>query len=293
MEKRKRRFRDRKDGYYLGKEVPSLTRFMSYLLPERTENEAVLNDKIDLTAVNEYIKKKNEALEEGGFKYTIFHIALAAILKTIYKRPKLNYFIQGRRYYERKYISFSFVIKKKFEDKSEESLAILKMGEEGKSPLTEVREKTRRVIEDVRVRNKKDGTTGIIEKLLKLPRFMLRFVCSVIRFLDYHGWMPAGLAKEDPYYSSVFVTNLGSIKMNADYHHLTNYGTNSFFVILGEKKSEAVFDADGSYEVKEMLPVGMTIDERIADGLYFANSIKLMKTYFANPELLELPIEND
>lgn len=291
MEKRKRRMKDRKDGYYLGEKVPALTRFMTNLLPNRTDNEAVMNEEIDMTALNEFLAKKNSELEEGGFKYTIFHVVVAAILKTIYHRPKLNYFIQGRRYYERKHISFSFIIKKKFEDKSEEALAILKMGKEGVAPLDEVREKVKKAVDDVRIHNKTDGTTGIIEKLVKLPRFMLRFVCSILHFLDYHGWTPASLMKEDPYYSTVFISNLGSIKMHADYHHLTNYGTNSFFVIVGEKHKAPVFNDDGTFELKEFLPLGMTIDERIADGLYFANSLKLIKKYLADPELLLQPIE--
>ena len=291
MEKRKKRFKDRKDGYYLGKEVPALTRFMVYLLPKRTENEAVVNEKIDLTALNNYIKEKNAALGENDFKYTIFQFVVAAMAKTIYHREKLNYFIQGRRYYERKHISFSFVIKKKFEDKAEEALAIIKAGTKGVSPLEEVREKIKKAVYDVRVNEKTDGTTGIIEKLVKLPRFLLRFVCRVLRFLDYHGWTPSSLMKEDPYYSTVFISNLGSIKMHADYHHLTDYGTNSLFVIVGEKHPEPVFKQDGSFEMKEFLPIGLTVDERIADGLCFANSVKLLKKYLSEPELLEENVE--
>ena len=33
------------------------------------------------------------------------------------------------------------------------------------------------------------------------------------------------------------------------------------------------------------------MDERIADGLYFANSMKLLRTLLENPALLELPIQ--
>jgi pyruvate/2-oxoglutarate dehydrogenase complex dihydrolipoamide acyltransferase (E2) component len=37
--------------------------------------------------------------------------------------------------------------------------------------------------------------------------------------------------------------------------------------------------------------LSITIDERIADGLYFAKTLKIVKALLANPELLELPIE--
>jgi hypothetical protein len=36
--------------------------------------------------------------------------------------------------------------------------------------------------------------------------------------------------------------------------------------------------------------MGLTIDERIADGLYFAGSVKLMRYLLMNPELLERPV---
>lgn len=78
--------------------------------------------------------------------------------------------------------------------------------------------------------------------------------------------------------------------MSASYHHLTNYGTNSIFVIIGEKKKRPVFNDDGTYEMRDTLELGLTIDERIADGIYFSNSIKLMKTLIQNPYLLDLPI---
>ena len=42
--------------------------------------------------------------------------------------------------------------------------------------------------------------------------------------------------------------------------------------------------------MKEALKLSLTIDERIADGFYFANSIKILLKIFENPELIEKPI---
>jgi pyruvate/2-oxoglutarate dehydrogenase complex dihydrolipoamide acyltransferase (E2) component len=111
--------------------------------------------------------------------------------------------------------------------------------------------------------------------------------------MDYHGCYPASLMKDDPYFSSAFVSNLGSIKMHASYHHLANWGTNSFFMIIGEKKKRPFELEDGTVELRESIPLGLTIDERIADGLYFMNSIKLFRHLISNPELLDLPIKTE
>ena len=39
-----------------------------------------------------------------------------------------------------------------------------------------------------------------------------------------------------------------------------------------------------------MVDIGATLDERIADGFYFARSLKLIKHILANPELLDVPM---
>lgn len=110
-----------------------------------------------------------------------------------------------------------------------------------------------------------------------------------LRRLDYFGIYPKSLAYGDPCYSSCFISNLGSIKMNADYHHLFNWGTNSFFVVIGEKKMRPLWKEDGTFELKNTIKLGLTIDERVADGYYFAKTLRLVRHLFAHPELLDLP----
>ena len=143
----------------------------------------------------------------------------------------------------------------------------------------------------MRKHDKTDGTTDAMETLTKMPRFLLRIVVGILMWLDYHGWVPTWLTKDDPYNSSVFISNLGSIKMHASYHHLTNWGTNSLFAIIDEKYLHPFFNADGSYEMRDALRLGLTVDERIADGVYFAKSVTLLKKLLSEPELLDLPIQ--
>ncbi|MBO4572940.1 MAG: 2-oxo acid dehydrogenase subunit E2 [Clostridia bacterium] len=293
METRKKRFKDRKDGYYVY-DLDSMHKFMPYLLPNRADNEAVLKARFDMTKAMEYLAVKNSVPSEDGFKYTIFHLFLAAVAKTVYLRPLLNRFIQGRRVYDRKFMSFCFIVKKKFCDGSNEAVAIMKLGEDKSlSPIEEVHDKIHDIVYDIRVNNKTDSTTGVLDKLTKLPRFLLKFVTWCLMTMDYLGIMPTSLMKDDPYYTTVFLTNLGSIKMDADYHHLANYGTNSIFAIVGEMKKRPFFNDDGTYEMKQSVDLGLTIDERIADGVYFAKSIKVLQKIIENPELLDRPYDEE
>ena len=110
-EKRKKRWGDRKDGYRV-RGLDSMHTLTPYLMPGRTNNEAFLSEIFDLTEVNKYIAEKNK--DNPEFKYTFFHFFCAALAKVITFRPKMNYFIAGNRYYERKDLSFAFVVRRAF-----------------------------------------------------------------------------------------------------------------------------------------------------------------------------------
>ena len=283
--KRKKNFRDRKDAYYIGN-LDAMHVLVPYMMPGRPNNEAVLGEVIDITAINEYLARKNA--DNPEFKYTWFHVISAAIAKTIILRPKMNWFISGHRYYERKDVIVAFNVKRKFEDHSEEAIAKCIVKPEGGSPIEQVHSYVQKFVHKVRVENKSDGATNKMNILKLLPRFVLKFFFWALHRLEYHGLYPKVFTYDDPTYASVYVSNLGSIKMNADYHHLYDWGTVSFFTVISEKKMRPFFNADGTYEMRDSIKLGLTIDERIADGLYFANSIKILRHLLQHPELLDL-----
>ena len=70
------------------------------------------------------------------------------------------------------------------------------------------------------------------------------------------------------------------------------------FCIVGEKEWRPIYQQDGSYEMHESLDLGLTIDERLADGYYYAKSIKLLKYLCEHaselkPGIINLPDEID
>ena len=283
-----RRRGDRRDAK-LVRDLDSMHVFMPFLLPNRTDNEAVMNETIDLSAVLDYLDRKNA--DNPTYKYTIFQVICAALAKTIYLRPKMNRFISGHRTYARNDISFSFIVKKKFLDDAPESVAILTMDQESLvSPIQQFHDKLQAIVYDVRVKDQQDSTTDFMDIFKKLPRWATRILVKVLNGLDYYGKLPGALAEADPYSSSVFITNLGSIKMHANYHHLVNWSTNSIFIVLSEMTRTPIYHADGSFELHDTVDLGMTIDERIADGVYFAGSMRLLRRLLQEPELLERPL---
>ncbi len=283
MEKTKKKPGDRRDGTWL-REVDAMHVIMPYLYPNKTDNEAFIMEDIPLQPIEDYLAARNAKLAEGEEEYKLFHVLLAAFVKTITLRPKMNRFIKGGKMFQRNSLSVAFVVKKKFSDNGAEALAFKEFDEN--TTIDDVHRIISEEINECRS-DKADNSTDKMDMLKKLPRCILRFVMWILHRLDEQGRVPYSLIKTDPNHASCFITNLGSIGLKAGYHHLSNWGTNSLFVVLGKKKKTPIFNEDGSYSMQDTIPIGLTLDERIADGYYYSRTVKLLKYLLANPELLE------
>lgn len=263
--------KDRRDGKYI-KPTDAMHAIMPYLMEKRIESEVSKTETLDITNLMAWIDKKNENLE---FKFTLFQALAAVFVKTIYNRPYLNRFVQGHRMYDRRHVSISFVAKDKFSDEGEEKLIVLTI-----NPKDNALGIAHKMAIDV-FKTRKQGTNDMdqsLKMLTKLPRFLMRIVVRFIKWLDYHGWVPKSLTEGDSNYSTLLLSNLGSIKCDSCYHHLNNYGTNSLVITIGTIKES---------KKKYTIDITATLDERIADGFYFAKSIKLAQYILDNPDLLE------
>ena len=282
----KKRWGDRRDGRLL-RELDAMHFIMPLIYPNRCDNEAYVSERIDLTNINEYLKKLNE--NETQFRYTMFHLIVTAMVKTITLRPKLNRFIANGNMYQRNEVSAAFTVKKYFADEAEEALAFLHISEE--DTLQSIHEILRQQIFQSRKERPGDSTTDSMDFLNKMPRFLSKALIKLVCFLEKRGLAPAFLLENDPYYSSVVLSNVGSIKLKSGYHHLTNWGTCSVFCLIGEKKMTPSFAPDGTVTMVETVDLGLTIDERLADGYYYSKSVKLLKYLLQNPWLLERPMK--
>lgn len=283
MKKERRRIGDRRDGK-LVRDLDALHFITSVIYPNRCDNEAFISERIDLTPVYEYVNMKNES--NPAYKYNVFQVMVSAIQKVLIQRPLLNRFIANCNQYQRNYVSAGFIVKKEFSDEGGEALAIIKATES--DTIDTIHEKIYHRISGARA-NKMSSTEKSMEIVTKLPRFISKAFIRFVMFLDRIGKCPKSFSASDPYYSSVMLTNLGSIKLKSGYHHLTNWGTTSLFIVVGEYKDYPIFDKDGNVTFKPMVDLGFTVDERIADGYYFSKSIKLFVKLMNNPSLLELP----
>ena len=285
VKKEKRRWGDRNDAKLI-RDINEIQIAMAHCYPNRTDNEAYISVQIELDPIKQWINKHPD--EE--FKYTFFHVIVAALIKLLIVRPKLNRFISNRRYYQKNERSIGFIVKKQFTDDGGEGMAVVSGDEQ--SDIFSIHQKIKEQVIPCK-QGKSNSTQSGIEIFKKMPHWLVRIIFNVIRRWSDKGRLPKSLTDGDSNHCSAFVTNLGSIGLKCGYHHLANFGTNSIFVVIGEKKMTPFYDENGNVTMKETLDLGLTIDERIADGFYYSRSIKVLKKVLANPELLELPFETE
>ena len=271
---------NRRDGIRV-KNIDGMHSLMPHIMPKRTEANVFINSKIDVTELVKYFEKLRENKEHE--KLTYFHLFCTAIGKVAYNRPLMNRYIINKKFYDRRDVKISYVAKKEFTDKSEESMQVLTIAPDDN--LFAISEKTKKSVHKLRT-NQEHGVDKTMVLLGRMPKWLKSIVWGILKFADNHDLLPESLTKDLLYYSTVIVANLGSIGCGSIYHHLTDFGTNSVFMVIGQVKDE-VIAVDGKPTVRKMCEFGLNIDERIADGFYFIKTLKMFEYILQNPHLLE------
>lgn len=265
----------------LVKNVSGMETAMIHLMPKRTSAEVFFQEKLDVTELLRYCEAHPEK------HMNLFTAMITALAKMVTLRPKFNRFVQGQKLYQRNDITLSFVCKTKFEDDSPEALVVIKaLPDDTAATISE------KIASEIRKKREGEisGSDSAVNRLAKVPFALRVLLFRILRIVDYFGADLSKLTATDPNYCSVLVSNLGSIGLPAMYHHLNDYGTTSCVVTLGKLCKEEVPLPDGSKQLRDILEIGATVDERIADGFYFAKSVKLLNEFIARPELLWKPL---
>ena len=278
-----KKFKDRRDAKRV--DIPTLIQCCIDLKPSRHENEVYINRMVDVTNLVDFINKN----KENGTHYTYFHAFLTAIGKLMYNRPKLNRFIINRHLYEHNTVTIAFVAKVTLDDKSEELMFSIPI--EPSDNIDSIANKVAERVDKLRSNSiDKKGANQEVDILGKLPNIIRVPIFGLIKFLDKVDLLPSEFTKNNIYFSSMIVSNLGSIHCGAIYHNLIDFGTCSSLTAIGEIENIKVYHDDGSEEMKKMCEFGITLDERIGDGFYYAKSVNMIEKVLSNPESLLEPV---
>lgn len=271
----------RADGKKL-KNTDPMYRVAAHIMNKRVDSMNMITIDIPYAPMQEYINNKRKE----GVSVSHMALVLAAYLRTMAKYPELNRFIVNKKPYQRKEIAVGMVVLQSLE--SHEG-TMSKMYFDKKDTIFDVNNKINTYVSENRETPENNGTEKIIKVLLSFPG-LLTFGVGFFKLLDRYGLLPKFIIDMSPFHMSLGITNLASIRTNHIYHHCYEFGTTSVFMAMGNlreipkrKGDEIVFERS--------LPIGVTMDERICSGSYFATAFRYMKKMLANPELLELPPE--
>ena len=278
---------DRRDAKRV-RDLTGMNQIMIDLKPNRCDSDVYLYQKFDVTKLVKYVEKKKKKGEE----ITYFHAFVTAIGKVMYNRPRMNMFVANRHVYLHNKLIISFVAKISFDDRREEMMLMVPI--ENNDNILSISKKIKDMVDNIRNKKsvQKEGANSAIDTLGKLPNIIRVPLVGLFKWMDQRDLLPTDLIKDNLYYSSLIVSNLGAIKCGAIYHNLTNFGTASGLATMGEIKDEVVV-VNGKKEIRKLVEFGVNLDERIADGYYMAKALQLLQYFFDNPELLEEDIAKE
>ena len=281
--KRKKRFTDRREGRRL-KTLQPMSYIMPFIMKERNDSQNHFDEVIDITNIENYLTKKHE---EGYTDMTLLHVILAAYVRVVCERPGINRFVAGQRIYARNNIECVMTIKKEMALDSPDTC--IKVIFDPRDNIYNVYKKFQKTVSEALESTTSFDDTARI--LTKLPRFLMRWTVSLLKWLDYHGWLPKALLDVSPFHGSMIITSMGSLGIPAIYHHLYDFGTLPVFLSYGSVFYADAVKKDGTRERHRFVTFKAVTDERICDGYYYASAFKRIRKYLKHPELLDLTPE--
>ena len=281
----------RKDAYQVF-DIPEYKKIFPFVMDKRNESVVYHEFELDFTNTVRFIRQYNK--DKPDTKMKIFYVFATALLRTFALRPEMNRFIMARRYWERKDLTLNFVVKESFEDNARETSNPINfepdmtLPEFGKIMDDYIEESRKPLVGE-------NSTDRAVSFFLNFPYWLLGFIVKIIKFLDHRGMTPLALNEADGLHSSVFISNLGSIGIlgGSPHHHVYEWGSTSVFITMGSLQRHREFDDNGKLiSSKETVKIGVSLDERIADGLYFVKSMFLLQDFIEHPEKLMVKPEN-
>jgi hypothetical protein len=268
----------RPDGQ-LARDLPPTRRIMPYIMRGRNESAVYFEQHVDLRQTDRFVRAFNEA--HPATPITLQHLVMWAVRATLVRWPTMNRFVAGGRLYDRDGIWFSYSAKQRLREGS--PLIVLKRRFDGDEPFEDMVAAMQRQLNDDRYGGDRSHTDREIDLIMKLPGIARRGVLAAGRAADSLGLLPGSMLERDPMYASVFFANLGSIGMDACYHHLYEYGTIGVFGVIGRPVTVPGSPTSGP-DRHRTVTLRWTFDERVEDGLVAGYCLKRAKEMIEDPE---------
>lgn len=257
-----------------------LRRMLPSLMPSRNGSIVYYEQQLDLSRTLPWLEGRQPSI-------TLYELAIAGLVRVWSERPQINRFTAGGRLYQRNEIAFSISVKKSLDENA--PLTAIKAVFDPNDSIDDTCKKVEALIETGRDKKRETDSEKEMRVVTKLPVWLMRWLVRLQRIADWFGLLPRFMTRNDPLYASAYVVNLGSVGLDAAYHHLYEYGNIPFFIVLGRVKKAPVVDENGELVVHDVVHIRYSFDERITDGFYTSTALERFREYIEDPTLLEAP----
>ena len=270
----------RSDGYRIRTNNP-MYELAPYIMDKRYDASNSITQDIELEPIQEFARK----CRKNGVAMSSMAIIIAAYLRTVAKYPYLNRFCMNKRIYARNHFCISFVTLTPGKGNSTVNKLYFNLDDD----VFTVNEKINAAIEKCQAAGSDTAMDKLANKLVAIPG-LLSVAVGIIKFIDKFFTLPMAIVDASPFHTSLFITNLASIRIGTIYHHLYEFGTTGVFISMGQPVKKVYMEGDIAVE-KKIMELGVVLDERIADGHYYGMCFKEFKKLLKNPEHLEQKAE--
>ena len=270
----------RADGYRV-RGNDAMYELVPYIMPYRYDASNSVTVDIDLGLMQDYVRK----CRKKGINMSHMSIIIAGALRIVSQNPFLNRFVMNRKIYSRNHFCVSFVTLQPGKTSDTVNKIYFNLDDD----IFTVNQKVQEAIERTQEPTSENALDRLMASLVRLP-FLVGAAVGVLKFIDKYFTLPFSIINASPFHTSLFITNLASIRTNAIYHHLYEFGTTGIFISMGQPEKRIEKNGE-TVEERKIMPLGIVTDERIANGHYYGRCFRELNRYYKNPELLENPPE--
>ncbi len=183
----------RTDGYRVKGNDP-MYELVPYIMPYRYDASNSVTEEIDLSLMQDYIRK----CRKRGISMNHIDIIIAGALRLVSQNPYLNRFVMNRKIYARNHFCVSFVTLQP----GKESDTVNKLYFNLDDDIFTVNKKVQDAIERSQIPTSQNAMDKLMTKLVRAP-FLVGFLVGCLKIIDKYFTLPFSIIDASPFHTSL------------------------------------------------------------------------------------------
>ena len=277
----RRHMGDRRDGRKL-RNLSPLFQLTPFLVRDPSDAVNSFTDRAELDAIEGWLAARGES---GSAEISLMHVIIAAYVRTLALHPALNRFVAGRFLYARDRIEI--VLSSGRSGSSDAGSMAVKVRFLPTDTVYDVARKINAQVDSIKADEEASRLERMAAALVKTPRFVLRIGATVLRWLDFHGWLGEVWLDRSPFHGSAVISDEGSSLLPSLSRSINSVGSMPLSLSIGRRRTSYELTSTGAVRQVHNLDYTVSVDSRIADSAYIGAAFKTFRYYLKNPAELE------